>query len=278
MATAQTTTTSGLTTLAGNQGEIYINTDTDSLIFFNDDGIGNYKEFSNDGTVGASINLNFNDNGAGDETIYDSMMSNTFDLSASALSGYYKRYDLASDAITDIGNETNMAGGSFSSSTIPGSDQQGSIYYSPVMYQANGANAPYVATYDNPVVFVFTGSVHGGDVTSITVTNSNSDTWYYVPMLYLINEGDSVTAPFWGLTMAVNENSNIYFPYDGDPSNTSSSTEWGILHWGSGYVTTGNNEATLRQGLSLSGGDISTSSSYGSYAVGSWSLEHAYTP
>lgn len=274
-----TTTTSDLNSLVGAVGEMLLNTDTNQLVIFHSAGVGNYSAFSNDGTLGASIQLTFNDNSAGPETIYGGSISQWFPLVASDLSGYYKRYNSATDAITDIGNETNMSGSTWATTVIPGGDQQGFTYSAPYMYQANGANSSMVANYNAPVVFVYTGSVKGGGVQSKTVIANDgisTYTWYYVPILYLVNDGNQSGGPFWGLTMAICDNSSIKFPYDG--SNSNGNAEFGILQWGSGYVDVGNNEATLRQSLSLSSFNISTTSSFASGAVNNWSLDQVYTP
>jgi hypothetical protein len=90
----QLTTTSALSTLAGAQGDLYLNTTNNKLIVFHTAGTGNYDEFTDDGTLGASIELTFNDGGSSDYWSSNTSSGMFYQyFSGADVSGHYKRMD-----------------------------------------------------------------------------------------------------------------------------------------------------------------------------------------
>jgi len=268
-----TTTTSALPSLNGAAGDMHFNTDTDQLVIFHSAGQGNYKQFSSDGTLGASIELAFGNGSGNDDTWYDSGGMGYFDMTTANLDGFYKRYESQSDALSAIEVLSDMSGGgTVGSGAIPGGGSDQGTNMAPSIYQSDSANA-INATGGNPLLFVYTASVMNGPPVSQSVAWDDgvggSGTYYYVPILYLINDASNSTAPMWGLNIVINEGSSLGFPMESDPSNSSS--EWGTLNWGSGTVTTGNNEDTIRQALS---GESVTANNGGN--ASSWTVTQTY--
>ena len=243
MAIAQTTTTSGLTSLAGTQGEIYLNTDTDRLIFFHQTGVGNYKTFSADGSSNASIQFTFGGNGYTGVAFNDLNQYNSYEASFSDLTGYYKRYDVLSESTTAVLADANMSG---SLSSLLFSKPSYGMGSAPYLYQATGANSPYAhennfqGVGNEPSFFVYTGSTREGAVQSRNATytdmSGNPATHPYVPYAYVINDPNSNSEPYWALSVALDSgNGTIEDPYE-ETASGNSFGEAGLLFWG-GYTT-----------------------------------------
>ena len=270
----QLTTTSALASLAGSQGDIYLNTTNNKLIVFHTSGVGNYDEFTDDGTLGASIELTFGNASGNGDTWYDSGSMGYYAMEGTYLDGYYKRYELQSDVISEIEALTDMSsGGSIPSSEIPGASVSGTNM-APFMCQSSFANA-INAAYGNPLLFVYTGTVQNGPALSQSAAwtdGASSGTYYYVPVLYLINDAINNTAPMWGLNIVINEGSQMGFPSNSNPSSMGSG-EWGAIYWGSGSVTAGNNESTIRQALTSE-----MVSATGGGNAANWTVDQTYVP
>jgi hypothetical protein len=257
----QLTTTSALSTLAGAQGDLYLNTTNNKLIVFHTAGTGNYDEFTDDGTLGASIELTFNDGGSSDYWSSNTSSGMFYQyFSGADVSGHYKRMDDPAAFQTEVTGASNMSGASLPGggySGIPG-ETYNTSYSQPFIYQSDMANAIQSGPGTKPLAFVYTGSTQGGTAVSRSVAwddgMGNTGTYYYVPFLFMVNEGTSgmTQAPFWCLDFFVKENSStINTTYT-----STSNTDFSLLKWGDGYVTAGNNEDTVRQSL------VSSSSSY----------------